>query len=155
MTGSTQLREDDLHACRARVANSSWSAAASALTPIVTTYTTKHPGAGWRLGLSAALHGVPLVVGGLGGKSWGLYGQSNAGRVLGSERMFEVLHELHVPATAPVAFVDSGDVVIVRDRLAEAVPHGVTLSAGAIAFCRTQHTAAPLLSHSTSTCKGA
>ena len=123
------LREEDIRACRAHVASSAWSAGSSARTPIVATYTTMHPGKTWRLGISAALHGLPLVIGGMGGERWGLFGQSNPGRVHGSRRMFEVLHALRLPPAHPVMFVDSGDVVIVRRELAEPVPRGVVVSA--------------------------
>jgi hypothetical protein len=121
--------EAELRACRLHVANLSWAPAASERTPIVTVYTTKQPGRDWLLGLSAALHGVPLVVGGLGGKSWAQFGQSNPERVLGYLRMFEVLQAMQLPATTPVAVVDSGDTVIVRGGLAQPVPPGVTASA--------------------------
>ena len=65
------------------------------------------------LGLSAAAHGVPLVVAGLGLPSWPWWMGASPMKLPGSRRALQVIAAL-TGGESPVAFADSSDVLIVN-----------------------------------------
>jgi hypothetical protein len=67
----------------------------------------------WLLGLSAAAHGVPLVVAGLGLPSWPWWMGASPMKLPGSRRALQVIAAL-TGGESPVAFADSSDVLIVN-----------------------------------------
>ena len=59
------------------------------LSPAILTYTTSRPSKNWLLGLTAASHGLPIVVAGLGRSAFGF--GSTAPRVMGYLRALQIM----------------------------------------------------------------
>lgn len=91
-------------------ARNAWSAGTG---PIIFTVAT-HLSEAWVLGLSAAQHGLPLVVAGLGlpGWSWHLGSGGNVQKLAIARRALRVLHLL--APNVPVIFADATDTMILN-----------------------------------------
>ena len=76
--------------------------------PVLLAYATGVP-QNWLLAKSAALHGSPLVLAGLGRRGWQWY-QGGGGKLLGTARALQVLQA--IAPNSEVVFADGGDTVI-------------------------------------------
>lgn len=95
--------------------------------PIILTYSTRVPAAPWLLGLSAAAHGLPLVVAGLGAPGWAWY-EGGSQVIIGTRRAAQLLY--HLAPEAAVVATDSGDTIIanpprVGSRTEAAIAHAL------------------------------
>ena len=100
------LSPSELAACVSMISDTSWAAHPSG-GPIVLTYSTGVPEQ-WLLGLSAAAHGLPLVLVGLGRRGWSWW--SPVGKLPGTARALQLMHAL--TPSAPIVFADGGDTVV-------------------------------------------
>ena len=76
--------------------------------PIILAYSTSIPEE-WLLGASAALHGAPLVLAGLGRRGWPWW-SGGGGKLTGVARALQVINA--IAPDAPVVFADGGDTII-------------------------------------------
>jgi uncharacterized membrane protein YgcG len=120
------LKAAELAKCVAALSASGWQTSG---VPIVVTYATSVPNH-WLLAKSAALHGVPLVLAGLGRRGWQWY-QGGGGKLKGTARALQLLHAL--APDSPIVFADGGDTVIANpwsDAAAERVRQSADILTG-------------------------
>ena len=86
-----------------------WSATHPSGGPIILTYATGVP-EHWLLAASAALHGSPLVLVGLGRRGWHWY-SGGGGKLPGVARALQLI-KLLAPPKVPVVFADASDTIV-------------------------------------------
>lgn len=119
------LTPRELSECVERLRGSAWKPIGGG--PILLAYATG-VSQNWLLARSAALHGVPLVLAGLGRRGWQWY-QGGGGKLLGTARALQLL-EVMAP-DVPIVFADGGDTVI-ANRWSQAAADRVRGDAGVL-----------------------
>ena len=98
------LGEGDMSRYRKLLRSHGWSAGDG---PVMLSYATT-VSATWLLGLSAAAHGLPLAVAGIGMPGW-YWWEGGRKQIPGSHRALQVLDAVLAPNT-PVMLTDHGDI---------------------------------------------
>ena len=105
---SAPLTDAELATCASIIKASNWRADGGG--PIVLSYATQISEK-WLLGLSAAMHGSPIVLAGLGRRGWQWW-EGGGGKLKGTARALQLLHS--IDPDAPIVFGDGGDTVVVN-----------------------------------------
>ena len=105
------LAQDVIYRCVQKLRPLGWGKSLQESGPVVMTYATQIPNP-WMLGVTAAVHGFPLVVAGLGMQGWNWWEGVVIQKTAAPRRAAQLVQAML--GDVPTALVDSGDVLVVN-----------------------------------------